>query len=71
MDHLVINSTTDVATVATEAKVSPALPATAVVEFMAKWLKLYPRTVSFTNFGGPIFFLAFSLRLIFFGCGRC
>ena len=42
MDHLAINSTT---AVADEVKVNPALPATAVVEFMAKWLNLYQRTV--------------------------
>ena len=40
--QLAINSTT---AVAAEARVNPALPATAVVEFMAKWLNLYPRTV--------------------------
>ena len=32
--------------VAADARVNPALPATAVVEFMAEWLYLYPRTVS-------------------------
>ena len=42
VNHLAINSTT---AVAAEARVNPALPATAVVEFMAKWLTLYPRTV--------------------------
>ena len=41
-NHLATNSTT---AVAAEARVNPALPATAVVEFMAKWLNLYPRTV--------------------------
>ena len=41
-DHLAINSTTRVAA---EAGVTPVLPATAVVEFMAKWLYLYLRTV--------------------------
>ena len=44
MDHLAINSTT---AVAAEGRVTPALPATAVIEFMAKWLNLYPRTVRF------------------------
>ena len=42
LDHLVINSTT---AVAAKVRVNPALPATVVVEFMAKWLNLYPRTV--------------------------
>ena len=42
VNHLAINSTT---AVAAEARVNPVLPATAVVEFMAKWLTLYPRTV--------------------------
>ena len=42
LNHLTINSTT---AVAADARVNPALPATAVVEFMAKWLNLYPRTV--------------------------
>ena len=42
LDNLAINSTT---AVAAEARVNLALPATAVVEFMAKWLNLYPRTV--------------------------
>ena len=44
MDHLAINSTT---AVAAEARVTPALPATEVVEFMAKWSNLYPHTVIF------------------------
>ena len=39
--HLAINSTT---AVAAEARVKPTLPAIAVVEFMAKWSNLYPRT---------------------------
>ena len=43
LDRLAINSTT---AMAAEARVTPALPATAVVEFMAKWLSLYPRTVT-------------------------
>ena len=42
LDHLALNSTT---AVAVEARVTPALPATVVVEFMANWLNLYPRTV--------------------------
>ena len=42
LDHLAINSTT---AVAAEAGVTPVLPATAVVDFMAKWLYLYLRTV--------------------------
>ena len=42
LDHLIINTST---AVAAEARVNPALPATAVVEIMAKWLKMYPRTV--------------------------
>ena len=42
LDHLAINSTT---AMAAEARVNPALPVTAVVKFMAKWLTLYPRTV--------------------------
>ena len=42
MDHLAINSTTDLAT---EARVNAALPTTVVVlESMAKLLNLYPRT---------------------------
>ena len=43
MDHLAINSTT---AVAAEARVNPALLATTVVEFMAKWSNLYPFTVA-------------------------
>ena len=42
-NHLAINSTT---TVATEPRVNPALPATAVVEFMAKWSSVYLLTVA-------------------------
>ena len=42
MEQLAINSTT---AVAAEARVNPARPTTAVVEFMAKWLNLYLRTV--------------------------
>ena len=42
LNNLVINSTT---AVAAKVRVNPALPATAVVEFMAKWLNLYPLTV--------------------------
>ena len=42
MIHLAINSTT---AVVAESRVNPALPATAVVEIMAKWLNLYLRTV--------------------------
>ena len=42
LDQLAINSTT---AVAAEVRVNSALPATAVVEFMAMWLNLYPRTV--------------------------
>ena len=49
LDHLAINSTT---AVAADARVNPALPATAVVEFMAKWLNLYPRTVVTRNLPG-------------------
>ena len=33
--------------VAVEARVNLALPATAMVEFVAKWLNLQPRTVLF------------------------
>ena len=43
LDHLAKNSTT---AVAAEARVNPALPATAVVEFMAMWSNLCPPTVS-------------------------
>ena len=43
LDHLAINSTT---IVEGKAGFTLALAATAVVEFMAKWLNLYPRTVS-------------------------
>ena len=43
LDNLVINSTV---AVAAKVRVNPALPAKAVVEFMAKWLNLYPLTVS-------------------------
>jgi len=43
LDHLAINSTT---AVAAEVRVNPALPATAVVELVTKWLNLYPHTVS-------------------------
>ena len=43
-NHLPINSIT---AVAAEARVNPALPSTAVVEFMAKWSNLCPRTVEF------------------------
>ena len=46
LDHLAINSTTGMAA---KARVNPALPATAAVEFMAKWLNLYPRTVLLTD----------------------
>ena len=42
MVQLVINATT---AMAGEAGWTLASPATAVVEFMAKWLNLYPRTV--------------------------
>ena len=42
LDHVAVNSTM---AVAAEVRVNPALPATAVVEFMAKWLNLVPRTV--------------------------
>ena len=42
-NHLSINSTT---AVAAEARVKPAFPATAVVECMAKWSNLCPRTVT-------------------------
>ena len=52
--HLAINSTT---AVAAEVRVNPSLPATAVVEFMAKWSNLCPRTVYFQNF-------------YFFWCGK-
>ena len=41
-NQVAINSTT---AVAAEARVNPALFTTAVVEFMAKWLNLYLRTV--------------------------
>ena len=41
-NHLAVNSTT---AVASEARVNPVLHATAVVEFMAKWFNLCPRTV--------------------------
>jgi len=41
-NHLATNSTV---AVAAEARVNPALPATAVVEFKAKWSNLYPLTV--------------------------
>ena len=44
LDHLAINSTR---VVAAEVRVNPAYPATAVVEFMTKWLNLYLRTVIF------------------------
>ena len=46
-NHLAINSTT---AVAGKAGFTLASAATAVVEFMAKWLTLYPRTVTETNF---------------------
>ena len=42
-----MNSTT---AVAAEAMVNLALTATAVVEIMAKWLKMYPRTVCNVDF---------------------
>ena len=43
LDHLAINSTT---AVAVEARVTPTLPATVVVEFMARWWSiLYQNTV--------------------------
>ena len=42
MDHLALNSIT---AVAAETRVNPPLPATAVVEFIAKWSNLCPRTV--------------------------
>ena len=42
LDHLDINSTT---ALAGETGFNLASPATAVVEFMAKWFNLYPRTV--------------------------
>ena len=42
LDQLAINSTT---AVAAEVRVNSALPATAVVEFMAKWFNLCPPTV--------------------------
>ena len=42
LDHMAINSTTDVVA---ESRVNPALPATAEIEFIAKWLNLYPRAV--------------------------
>ena len=41
-NHLAINSNT---AVAAEARVNPALPATAVVEYKARWSNLYPLTV--------------------------
>ena len=43
LDHLAINSTT---AVAGKTGCTLASPATAVIEFMAKWLNLYPSTVS-------------------------
>ena len=43
LDHLAINSTT---AMAGKAGSTLASAATTVVEFMAKWLNLYPRTVS-------------------------
>ena len=43
-NHLATNSTI---AVAVEARVNLALPATAMVEFVAKWLNLQPRTVLF------------------------
>ena len=49
MDHMAITSTT------AEARVNQALPATAVVEFMAKWSHLCPPTVlykSLEHYGG-------------------
>ena len=45
LDHLAINSTT---AVAGKAGFTLASAATATVEFVAKWLNLYPRTVSHT-----------------------
>ena len=46
-NHLAINSTT---ALAAEARVNPALPATSVVESMAKWSNLCPHTVVFVLF---------------------
>ena len=41
-NHFAINWTV---AMAAEARVNPALPSTAMVEFMAKWSNLSPRTV--------------------------
>ena len=51
MDHLTTNSTI---AVATEVRVNPAFPVTALVEFMAKWLNLYPSKVRFLEDFGNI-----------------
>ena len=45
------NSTTDVAA---ESRVNPALPATAEIEFIAKWLNLYPRAVKYQVYFGSL-----------------
>jgi len=46
-NHLAINSTI---ALAAESRVNPALPATSVVECMAKWCNLCPHTVVFVLF---------------------